>query len=305
MDEHRGAEVPADSGAGQSGQAQVPPPQPERPVASKGKLLMGAVVALALVVGLYFVNRLWIAPAVKIQAKASKDHPLAPDFSLTDISGQKFNLSDYKGKVVILDFWATWCGPCLVEIPGFIALQKRYANEGLAVVGLSMDDGQQQVVDFYRQYNMNYRVALGNARLEELYGGILGLPTTFLIGRDGRIYAKHEGAMDISVFEEEVKQLLGAPNDAEAASFQQQGPRTRADQIELGDPKEIDSEVPGVDLSKLSAAQKETFKKVLEGQQCTCGCKMNLLKCRQVDRQCGVSRKLAREQMDKFLKPNV
>ena len=305
MDEHLGVEAPADSGTGQSGQAQVPPPQPERPAVSKGKLLVGAVMALALMVGLYFVDRLWIAPAVKIQAKASKDHPLAPDFSLTDISGKKFNLSDYKGKVVILDFWATWCGPCLVEIPGFISLQKRYANEGLAVVGISMDSGQEQVVDFYRQYNMNYRVAVGDARLEELYGGIIGLPTTFVIGRDGRVYAKHEGAMDVSVFEEEVKQLLAAPADAEAAAFQQEGPMTRADQIELGDPKEIDSEVPGVDLSKLTATQKEAFKKVLEGQPCTCGCKMNLLKCRQVDRQCGISRKLAREQFDKFLKPSV
>jgi hypothetical protein len=152
---------------------------------------------------------------------------------------------------------------------------------------------------------MNYRVALGDARLEELYGGIIGLPTTFLIGRDGRIYAKHEGAMDISVFEEEVKQLLGAPDSAEAVDFRQEGPRTRADEIVLGDPKEIDSEVPGVDLSKLTAAQKEAFKKVLAGQQCTCGCNMNLLKCRQVDRQCPVSRKLAREQLDKFLKPTV
>jgi len=305
MDEQIGGQGPADPGTGPDGEAQVPLPQPERPAVSKGKVLMGAVVALALVVGLYFVNRFWIAPAVKIQANASKEHPFAPDFSLTDISGKKLILSDYKGKVVILDFWATWCGPCRIEIPGFVALQKRYANEGLAVIGVSMDDGQEPVVDFYKQFNMNYTVALGNARLEELYGGILGLPTTFVIGRDGRIYAKHEGAMDISVFEEEIKQLLASPAGAEVTSFAQEGPRMRTDEIELGDPKVIDSEVPGVDLTKLTAAQKEAFKKVLEGQQCPCGCKMNLLKCRQVDRQCQFSRKLAREQLDKFLKPTV
>lgn len=305
MDEHLGGQGPGTPGTGPGGQGPETPPQAERPSVPKGKVLMGAVLALALVVGLYLVNRYWIAPSLKIQAKASKEHPIAPDFSLTDISGKKLNLRDYKGKVVMLDFWATWCGPCRIEIPGFIALQKRYANEGFVVIGISMDDGQGPVVDFYRQFNMNYAVALGDARLEELYGGIIGLPTTFLIGRDGRIYAKHEGATDVSVFEEEIKQLLGTPGGAEAANFQREGPRTTGDQIELGDPEEIESEVPGVNLSKLTAAQKEAFKKMLAGQQCTCGCKLNLLKCRQVDRQCGVSRKIAREQLDKFLRSSA
>jgi peroxiredoxin len=272
---------------------------------SKGKVLMGAVLALVLVVGLYFVNRFWIAPAVKIQAKASKEHPFAPDFSLTDISGKKLILSDYRGKVVMLDFWATWCEPCRIEIPWFMALQKRYASQGLVVIGISMDTGREPVVDFYRQFNMNYPVALGDARLEELYGGFLGLPTTFVIGRDGRIYAKHEGATDISVFEEEIKQLLGTPAGAEAVNFQRESAMTSRELIELGDPEEIDSEVPGVNLSKLTPAQKEAFKKVLAGQQCPCGCKLSLLKCRQVDRQCALSRKLAREQLDKFLKSSL
>jgi thiol-disulfide isomerase/thioredoxin len=200
----------------------MPPPQ-ERSGVSRGKVLVGAVLALALVVSLYFVNRFWIAPALKIQAKTSKEHPLAPDFSLTDISGKKLSLSDYRGKVLMLDFWATWCGPCRIEIPGFIELQKRYGSQGFAVVGISMDDGQEPVVDFYRQFNMNYPVALGNARLEELYGGIIGLPTTFLIGRDGRIYAKHEGATEIAVFEEEIKQLLALSADKEAVGFQREG----------------------------------------------------------------------------------
>jgi len=302
MDEQSGVQVPAANGTGQGGQAQETPPPPERAGASKGKVLMGAVLALALVVGLYFVNRFWITPAVKIQAKPSKEHPSAPDFSLADISGKKLNLSDYRGKVLMLDFWATWCGPCRIEIPGFIELQNHYASQGFAVVGVSMDDSVEPVVEFYRQFHMNYPVALGDARLEELYGGIIGLPTTFLIGRDGRIYAKHEGATDISVFEDEIKQLLALPPDKEAVNFQQEGfLRTRGGQIELGDPAEIDSEVPGVNLSNLTAEQKEAFKKLLAGQQCPCGCKFSLLKCRQVDRQCGISRKLAREQLDKLV----
>ena len=112
------------------------------------------------------------------------------------------------GKVVVLDFWATWCGPCRIEIPGFIELQKRYGAQGFTMIGISMDDSPEPVVDFYKELQMNYPVAVGNDRLGELYGGMPGLPTTFLIGRDGRIYAKHVGATDPSVFEAEIKQLL-------------------------------------------------------------------------------------------------
>jgi hypothetical protein len=149
---------------------------------------------------------------------------------------------------------------------------------------------------------MNYPVALGNDRLGEQYGGILGLPTTFLIGRDGRIYAKHVGATDSSVFEDEIKELLKMNPATEASNFKPVGGVTAVDKIQLGDPAEIDSEVPGVNLTKLIADQKEAFKKHLEGMQCDCGCKLNLLKCRRIDRACGVSLKLARAELDKFLK---
>jgi cytochrome c biogenesis protein CcmG/thiol:disulfide interchange protein DsbE len=274
----------------------------EKITVKKLKLLVGALAAVVLVVGLYLANQFWISPAVRIQARSSGDHPLAPGFSLTDITGKPLKLSDYQGKVVMLDFWATWCGPCRIEIPGFIELQKRYGGQGFAIIGISMDDSSEPVVDFYRQLQMNYPVAVGNERLGELYGGVLGLPTTLLIGRDGRIYAKHVGAADIDVFEAEIKQLLAMSAGTEATSFQRAGRVFAEDKVELGNPAEIESEVPGVDLSKLSADQKEGFKKQLAGQQCSCGCKFTLLKCRQVDRACGVSRKLAQEQLEAFLK---
>jgi thiol-disulfide isomerase/thioredoxin len=223
-------------------------------------------------------------------------------------------LADYKGKVVLLDFWATWCGPCRIEIPGFVELQDRYRLDGLVLIGISIDDNPEPVRDFYREFKMNYAVALGNENLSALYGGILGLPTTFLIGRDGRIYAKHIGATDISVFEEEIKELLAAKIEAEVTEFKHAGTGRPETKIEVGDPEkvnaefpqeEVNSEVPGVNLAKVSAAQKEQFKKLLAGQPCTCGCKLNLLKCRLDDRSCGVSRKLAREQLDNFLKPTL
>ncbi|PYU97451.1 MAG: hypothetical protein DMG26_21355 [Acidobacteria bacterium] len=160
----------------------------------RGKVLAAAVVAVALVAALYLANRYWIAPVVTHHAQASAtadpDHPLAPDFSLGDLSGQKLRLADYRGKVVLLDFWATWCGPCRIEIPGFVELQNRYRDKGFTIIGISMDDGPEPVKEFYREFKMNYPVALGDEKVSELYGGIIGLPTSLLIGRDGRIYAK-------------------------------------------------------------------------------------------------------------------
>ena len=266
------------------------------------KILIGAVLAIAVVAGLYFVNRYWIAPVTLVPpTKAAANRPLAPDFSLIDLNGRKLQLADYKGKVVLLDFWATWCGPCRIEIPGFIRLQERYRDQGLVILGVYIDDNAESVREFYSEFKMNYAVAAGDSRLTELFGGILGLPTTFLIGRDGRIYSKHSGATDVSVFEEEIKMLLAAPAAEEAAAFKPVNGLRPAEEVKVGDPAEINSEVPGVNLSKLTPDQVAQFKKVLEGQPCDCGCKLNLLKCRISDRSCGVSRRLAREQLEKFV----
>lgn len=135
----------------------------------------------------------------------------APDFSLTDLSGGTFRLSDYRGKVVVLDFWATWCDPCKREIPHFVEMQSKYASQGLQVLGVSMDDDEPPVRQFQQQFKMNYPVALGNPKLADQYGGILGLPITFVIDRNGRITARHAGATDASVIEAEIQKLLASP----------------------------------------------------------------------------------------------
>ena len=269
---------------------------------NKSKILLGALLAVVVVVSLYLLNRRWIAPVALRQAhaKGNTNHPLAPDFTLTDIFGNKVKLSDYKGKVIMLDFWATWCGPCRIEIPGFVDLQNRYRDHGFTIIGISMDYSPEPVMEFYKQFKMNYPVAIGDDDLGALYGGILGMPTTFLIGRDGRVYSKHIGATNIDVFEEEVQMLIAAKPSDEVADF---APVGRAEQIETSTPEQIraenNPEVPGVDIRHLSTEQVAQFKKTLESQQCTCGCNMDLLKCRHAHRTCSVSRQAAQEILKK------
>jgi cytochrome c biogenesis protein CcmG, thiol:disulfide interchange protein DsbE len=133
---------------------------------------------------------------------------LAPDFTLPQLDGQTLRLSSYRGKVVLLDFWATWCVPCREEIPHFLELEDKYRADGFEIIGVSMDDGPEPVRSFSREFHMNYPVVMGNAKIGELYGGVLGLPIAFLLDRNGRVHAKHIGAIRPEIIEKEVVALL-------------------------------------------------------------------------------------------------
>jgi peroxiredoxin len=132
------------------------------------------------------------------------------DYTLKDMTGRDVNLSSFKGKVIILDFWATWCGPCKVEIPGFVELQTRYKEQGLVVLGVSVDDPIEKLKPFADHYKMNYPVLVGLGRedFQDQYGPLWAMPTTFVIGRDGKVCTRHTGFKKKEEFEKEIKGLL-------------------------------------------------------------------------------------------------
>ncbi|MCL6546619.1 MAG: TlpA family protein disulfide reductase [Bryobacteraceae bacterium] len=153
------------------------------------------------------------------KVKQQGDRKLAPDFALKDVNGATVRLSDYRGKVVLLNFWATWCGPCKIEIPWFIEFEQKHKDRGFAVLGISMDDGGWEVVrPFLARMKVNYRTLMGDETVAELYGGVASLPTSFLIDREGRIASAHLGLVSKSVYENEIEQLLAAPVAQDSAA---------------------------------------------------------------------------------------
>jgi cytochrome c biogenesis protein CcmG/thiol:disulfide interchange protein DsbE len=157
---------------------------------------------------------LHIAAHAILESRASTARSSAPDFSLKDANGHTVKLSDYRGRVVLLNFWATWCGPCQIEIPWFVEFENKYRAEGFTVLGVSMDeDGWKAIKPFLAARNVNYPVVLGNEDVNQLYGGIESLPTTLLIGRDGRTSFFHSGLIGKGEYQKEILQLLGAKQD--------------------------------------------------------------------------------------------
>jgi cytochrome c biogenesis protein CcmG/thiol:disulfide interchange protein DsbE len=178
-------------------------------IVSHRYLIAVAVIALAGLTGCSISEEVHAAAV-----KDEKDRKRAPNFALKDATGKTLKLSDYKGKVVLLNFWATWCDPCQEEIPWFIDFQQTYKDRDFAVVGASMDeDGWKEVMPFIQKHKINYRVVIATEQLSAKYGGVEALPTSFVIDRKGRIAAVHVGLVSKSVYQHDILNLLDGKRD--------------------------------------------------------------------------------------------
>jgi thiol-disulfide isomerase/thioredoxin len=188
---------------GPSAESAQPPIQPSRrnPLA----LVFVALVAVGM---LYF--------GLHMTRSSGASHPLgmaygtpAPDFTLESLDGNKVSLSEFKGKAVLVNFWATWCGPCKIETPWLVQLQNEYGAQGLQIVGVAMDDsGKDEIARFAKDMGMNYPVLLGKEAVGEAYGGVPALPESFFVGRDGKIVDKIMGIEGKADIETAVKKAL-------------------------------------------------------------------------------------------------
>jgi cytochrome c biogenesis protein CcmG, thiol:disulfide interchange protein DsbE len=149
-----------------------------------------------------------LGPAAAAHALATGE--VAPDFTRTDLQGKAFTLSALRGKVVLLNFWATWCAPCREEMPAFSAWQRSHGKQGLAIVGVSMDDDPGSVRQALATRPVSYPVVMGDAKLGERMGGVLGLPLSYLLDRDGRVVARYQGEASLGAIEARIKELLAA-----------------------------------------------------------------------------------------------
>jgi thiol-disulfide isomerase/thioredoxin len=217
------------------------------------------------------------------------DRPMAvPALHLVDLEGQPVSMDQWRGKVVLLNFWATWCGPCRQEIPSLVALQEHYRDR-LVVVGLSIDEGTPESVKaFARQFKVNYPVAMADDDLQRAFGGISSVPSTFVVDPQGEIVQRHVGMLDPRMTEHEVRALAGLPTDAHVERVKDTG------QVLLANAAYATS-IPGVDFAGMTADQKQTALERLNTEHCTCGCNLTLAQCRINDPTCDVSLPLAQK----------
>ena len=224
----------------------------------------------------------------KVTLRFFRNPKPAPAFTLRDLEGREVSPASLRGKVVIVNFWATWCGPCRAEIPDLVALQSKY-KDTLQIIGISEDEAGVEVVKrFAAEHKINYPVAMMTPDVEKLFPGISALPTSYIIDRESRIVQKHVGMLTARTTEYEARHLAGLPVDAAIEEFDQ----TQGLQIVNGAQALA---IPGVDLASLPVAKRTEALQKLNSEPCTCGCDLTLARCRVDDPGCGVSLPLAQQ----------
>jgi thiol-disulfide isomerase/thioredoxin len=215
-----------------------------------------------------------------------RDPDTAPDLKAKDLNGKELSLEAYKGKVVLLNFWATWCGPCRAEIPSLIRIQEAYKDR-LQIIGMDLDDDdEEQLRAFVKTQGINYPVAKTSVSVRLAYGGIAALPTMFVINQDNKVVQKHVGLFNPALYEIEARSLLDMPVPARVETFEDTGEvfLKHADRATM---------LPGVDTSKLTPEQRMAVLHKLNAETCDCGCKYTLAQCRIYDPACNISKERA------------
>jgi len=213
--------------------------------------------------------------------------PVAP-FTVHDIDGRTLSSAGWRGKVVFINFWATWCGPCRAEIPALVALQDKYRDQ-LVIVGISEDEGPLDGVrQFAAAHKMNYPIVMLTDDLQQRFPGIGAIPTTFVLDRESRIVQRHVGLFPPEHLELETRALAGLPVNARIEEVDRAQPAKLANAAQA-------TNIPGVDLAKLSPEKRAKALQQLNTEGCTCGCDFTIAKCRIDDPGCGVSLPKARE----------
>ncbi len=232
--------------------------------------------------------------AAEVIRFASNPEPV-PAFLARDLDGHVVSTAEWNGKVTLLTFWATWCGPCRAEIPMLIDFEKQYKGQ-MQVIGISVDDDSpDRVKEFVQKAGINYPIVMWTRDIVSRFGGVPALPTTYVINREGRVMQKHVGLVAPEIYETELKSLLGLPVNATVETFVDQG------QIWMKNAANA-TELPGLDLTKLKPEQRRAALKKLNAQDCSCGCGLTLAQCRVNDSACAVSLGLARKIVDEAAK---
>jgi thiol-disulfide isomerase/thioredoxin len=182
-------------------------------------VVVAFVIALGIYVGYHKARR----PSMSLTSHVKQMGP-APDFALESIDGKTVHLSDLRGKAILLNFWATWCGPCKIEMPWFVELQNQYGPQGLQIVGVAMDDASKEDIGkFAKDMGVNYPILIGKEAVGDAYGGVPALPESFLIGRDGKLVDKIVGLRGKAEIEDAVKKALNThPASSQASAYRQE-----------------------------------------------------------------------------------
>jgi len=227
-------------------------------------------------------------PGEGVTLRFFRNPAAVPAFTAVDLDGRAVSSDAWKGKVVIVNFWATWCGPCRAEVPDLVELQEKY-HDTLQVVGVSEDEAPpEQVKRFVTEHHVNYPVVMTSAQLSKLFPGVHALPTSFILDREGRLVQKHVGMLNPELTELEARALGGLDVSAKIEQVDQsQGLSLTNGALAI--------DIPGVDLTSFSPGRRTEALQKLNAQSCTCGCDLTVAKCRVDDPNCGISLPLARQ----------